>query len=180
MKFITLLTVAILTLNIFFSPVSVSAHENEASEAGETVDVYGLFWPVVPGTTVADSMFWFKQIKEGVSGLFTFGNVKKSEYQIEISEKRLVEAYKLFQDKDYPNAQKSLDLNKAARDGALKLKKKAVEEKADALELTNKLVKSLQNQEKALVYLMTQVSEDQKPKIEGFLKDLPLQTSEAK
>ena len=180
MKFLTFFSAILLSLSIFFTPLSISAAVNEASKAGETVDVYGLFWPVVPGTTVADSMFWFKQLKEGISGLFTFGNIKKSGHQIEISEKRLIEAYKLFENKDYTNAQKSLDLNKKARDEALKLKKKAVEEKADALELTNKLVKSLQNQEKALAFLMTKVPEDQKAKIEGFLKDLPLQTSEAK
>jgi hypothetical protein len=181
MKLLTAIIGFIFALSLFFSPTGIhAAGDPEASGSAQTVDVYSLFWPIVPGKTVADSMFWVKQLKETFSGMFSFGNVNKSKYQIDLSEKRLVEAYKLIQDKDYANAQKSLDLNKAARDEALKLKKKAIEEKADALELTNRLVKSLENQEKALMFLATQLPDDQKAKIQGFLKDLPLQISEAK
>jgi len=172
--------VAILTLSLL-SPIQTFAQDsNESSKSGEIVDVYAMFWPVVPGKTVADPMFWAKQLKETFGGMFSFGLVSKSNYQIELSEKRLVEANKLLEDKDYANALKSLDLNEAARGKAVEIKKKALEEKADTLELTNRLVKSLQNQEKALKFLVTQVPEDQKGRLDEIIKDLPLQISEAK
>lgn len=168
------------SLFLFTTSGISAAMPPQPSASPEKVDVYAVFWPVVPGTTVADSMFWFKQLKEGLGGIFKFSTISKAEYQIGISEKRLVEANKLITNKDYPNALKSINLNSDARQRALELKKKAVEEKANTLELTNKLVKSLENQEKALAYLSTQLPEDQKSKFDLLLKELPLQISAAK
>lgn len=169
--------ITFILLLVLFLPYNTFAQE--ASKSAEIVDVYAVFWPIVPGKTVADSMFWAKQLKEGISGFFSFGNINKSKYQIEIAEKRFVEASRLFENKDYSNALKSLDLNKTARDQALKLKKKAQEEKSDVFDLRNKLVKSLENQQKALKFLVTQLPEDQKSKIEEIIKGLTLQISEA-
>lgn len=171
------LTVLIFTLNIFFSPVTIFAQNPAPAPA---VDVYAAFWPIVPGTTVADSMFWAKQLKESLGGIFSFGNISKSERQIGIAEKRLVEAYKLLENKDYSNMLKSLELNKAARDEALKLKKAAVDQKQDVKELTNRLVPSLEKQQQALIFIESKVSEDQKGKITEIVNQLTLQISEAK
>lgn len=183
MKLFTSIVALVFLLNIVFTPtVSLAADLNtqEASRGGEIVDVYAVFWPIVPGKTVADPMFWTKQLKETFSGLFTFGLVNKSGNNIEISEKRLVEASSLFDSKDYTNAQKSLVLNKAARDEALRLKKKAAEGGQDVYDLTSRLVKSLENQQKVLMFLSTQVPQDQMGEIDDMVKDLTLQISEAK
>lgn len=174
-KLITSVLVFIFIINILILPSFIHAQETP-----EKVDVYALFWPVVPGTTVADGMFWAKQLKEGFSGMFTFGSVNKAGYEIELSEKRLVEANKLVEDKDYSNALKSLKLNKQNREEAVKLQKKAREEKADANELTLKLGKSLEKQQKALAYLATQFPEDQKGEVDEMVLGLVLQISEAK
>ena len=178
MKLISGLATLFLSFTLIIS--TAAAQENNTSPTSEKVDVYGLFWPIVPGKTVGDPMFMLKQLKESLSGMFVFGNVGKSEHQIQISEKRLVEAAKLIENKDFSNAVKSIEMNAEARKSALLLKKKAIEEKADALELTNKLVKSLGNQEKALIYLQSQMGENEKAKMNEILKQIPLQISEAK
>ncbi len=174
-KIVSCLLVFLFVLNILFTPSAILA-QNE----NDKVDVYALFWPIVPGTTVADGMFWAKQLKEGLSGMFTFGNLNKAGYEIELSEKRLVEATKLVEDKDYSNALKSLKLNKSNREEAVKLQKKAREEKADANELTLKLGKSLEKQQEALTYLATQFPDDQKGDVNEMVLGLVLQISEAK
>lgn len=187
MKFLSIIRrKALLLLSLVFMcsllilPSDVLAQNGEASDSAEIVDVYATFWPIVPGKTVADSMFWAKQLKEAFGGFFSFGTINQSKYQIELSEKRLVEANKLFKDKDYPNAQKSLDLNKKNRNEAMKLLKKARDEKRKVDELSGRLVTSLENQEKVLRFLLTQLPEDQKGKINEVVKDLTLQISEGR
>jgi hypothetical protein len=164
--------VFILTLTLLFPSSSVLAQEK--------VDVYALFWPVVPGTTIADSMFWAKQLKEAFGGFFKSGNIDQSGYQIELSEKRLVEANKLVEDKDYSNALKSLKLNKSHRDEAVRLLKQAREEEEDANELTGKISKSLEKQKDALAYIASQLPEDEKKQVNEMVVALILQISEAK
>lgn len=146
----------------------------------EAVDVYALFWPITPGQTVADGTFFLKQLKESFSGFFKQGNIAKSLYQLELSEKRLIEANKLLETKDFTNAKKSLELNKSFRNEALRLKKKAIEEKQDVNELTLKLVKSLENQQKAIAYIASLFPEDLHAEIEKTANELTLQISEAK
>lgn len=181
MKILSAFISIIFVLNFLISPFHIFAQEPQpSSESVEVVDVYALFWPIVPGKTVNDSMFWVKQLKESVSGMFSFGNINKSENQITISEKRLVEANKLFDDKDYPNAVKTLDMNKTSRDSALDFLKKAKDEKRDVGELKSRLVSSLENQQLVFKFLVTKLPEDQKSKIEEIIKDLTLQISEAR
>jgi hypothetical protein len=181
MKLLSLGLGIIFILNVFLSPGLILAQDNEEStESAEMVDVYALFWPIVPGKTVADSMFWAKQLKESMGEIFSFGDINKSKYQIELSEKRLVEANKLLDDKDYPNAQKSLQMNKSNRDKSLELMKKAQEEKRKVDELKSRLVTSLENQQKVLEYKLTQLSSEEKSKVEKIVKELTLQISEAR
>lgn len=183
MRILSVLVSLVFLLSLFTFPLTISAQDDAQQPAEETVeeiDVYAVFWPIVPGKTVADSMFWAKQLKENFSGFFSFGAINQSKYQIELSEKRLVEANKLFDDKDYSNAQKSLDLNKNHRDEAIILLKKARDEKRKVDELSGRLVTSLENQEKVLKFLLTKLPGDQKGKINEILGDLTLQISEAR
>lgn len=176
MKLVTAVLVLLFTLNIFFTPSSSFAQDEKV----EAVDIYAVFWPVVPGTTVADSMFWAKQLKEGFSGFFTFGEINQSKYQIELSEKRLVESAKLVENKDYSNALKSLNLNKSHRSQAVELKRKALEKNEDVSELAVGLVESLQDQQKALGFLASQFPEDQRNDVQTMADELTFQISEAK
>lgn len=182
--------IVILNLFVFlFSPVSSILAQDKGEDKAiaqsnsetEKIDVYAMFWPVVPGKTVNDSMFWLKQLKESFGEFFSFGDINKSEYQIALSEKRLVESYKLYtEDKDYNNAEKTLAMNKANRDQAVKLMKKAQEEQRKVGELKSRLVPSLENQQLVLKSVVEEISEDRKGKVNEIIEELTLQISEAK
>lgn len=176
-KLITAVLFFVFASTFFFSSEVLGQSPNPQPE---TIDINAVFWPIVPGKTVADPMFWAKQFKESFDGFFKSGEVNKSKYQIDLSEKRLVEANKLVQDKDYGNALKSLNLNKARRDQAVELKRKAQEKNKDVNELTPKLVKSLENQLKAYSFLQTQFPANLQDQIKPMISDLSLQISEAK
>lgn len=181
MKFYSLLVNLLLVLSLLISPVAINA-QSEATSAGdmENIDVYALFWPIVPGKTVADSTFWLKQLKESMGGFFSFGDISKSKYQIELSEKRLVEANKLFENKDYVNAFKSLDLNKQHRNQAVLIMKKAQEEKRKVGELKTRIVTSLENQQLVLRGLLTRIPPDIQGKVEEIVDQFTLQISESR
>ena len=145
-----------------------------------SVDVASLFWPIVPGTTVADGTFFLKQLKESFTGMMKFSDIEKATYNVEISEKRIVEANKLIEGKDYANALKSLEMSEDKRDEAINLKKKALEAKQDALELINKMVPSFEKQKQVLTYFSLAMPAEQKTAIDEQLKNIDLQISEAK
>lgn len=153
----------------------------QVSALPETVDVYALFWPIVPGKTVKDPMFWVKQLKESLGGFLSFGDINKAKYEITLSEKRMVEANKLFlEDEDFSNAQKTLDMNTANRKKAMGYLKKAHEANRNTGDLRVKMVTSLQNQELVLNNLLSKLPDNQKGKIEKILGDLSLQISESR
>lgn len=178
MKILKLITSLLLSLVLLFSALPTLA-QNEASSSGN-VDVAGLFWPMIPGTTVADGTFWFKQLKEMFQGMMVFGDTSKARYETELSQKRIVEANKLFESKDYKNAIKSLEIADQRRESALKLKKKAFEAKQDVLELTTFMVTSFDKQKQVLGFFSLQAPGDQKNAISEQLKKIELQISEAK
>lgn len=184
MKILTLFVSFLFSLNVLIFPVLTFAQdemENKPEASTEAIDVYAIFWPIVPGKTVKDSMFWLKQLKESAGGFFSFGDINKSKYEITLAEKRLVEAYKLFtEDKDYGNAQKSLEMNKGNSDRAVAYMKKAQEANRKVGELKARLVSSLENQQIVLQNLTTKLPEDQKEKLNEIIEKLTLQISEAK
>lgn len=117
------LVIAVFLLNIF-SAAKVFALENSPSVASSSalVSTYELFWPITAGRTMNDSSYWIKGLKESLRGLIIFGDLKKASYNLELSDKRMVEAEKLFIDiKNYQNGKKTLDEAKLKRDQALKL-----------------------------------------------------------
>ena len=151
---------------------------NETSSG--SVDVASLFWPIVPGTTVADGTFFLKQIKEAFSGMMKFNNIDKAEYNVELSEKRIVEANKLVEEKDFANALKSLEMSAGKREEAIELKRKSLEAGDDVLELVNKMVPSFEKQKQVLTFFSLTMPADQKAIVDEQLKNIDLQISEAK
>jgi len=70
---------------------------------------YELFWPIVAGRTSEDPLYFLKLLKEKVRGVLIFSDVKKAEYYLFLSEKRLVEFENLVAEKkDIENAKKTL------------------------------------------------------------------------
>lgn len=201
MQSIIISLLLLMLINIFVSPGLTFAQDdptttqtesltddNQTPETEEglnqmtsgSVDVASIFWPIVPGTTVADGTFFLKQIKEALTGMMKFGNINKANYYTELSEKRIVEANKLIEDKDYPNALKSLKMSEDMRKNAIASKKKAVEAKEDTLELINRMVASFEKQMQVLQFFSLAVPADQKAEVDEDIKNIELQISEAK
>ena len=73
------------------------------------VSSYELFYPIVAGMVQGDFWYFLKNFREGFAEKVTFGEVKKSEYHLVLSKKRLVEAEKLLLvKKDQKKAEQSL------------------------------------------------------------------------
>lgn len=162
-------------------PAAADVTQEEMNDTSSgAVDVASLFWPIVPGTTVADGTFFLKQLKETFTGMMKFSDIEKATYNVELSEKRIVEANKLIEAKDYANALKSLEMSEGKRAEAINLKKKVLEAKQDALELINKMVSSFEKQKQVLTFFSLAMPADQKTVVDAQLKNIDLQISEAK
>lgn len=71
---------------------------------------YEVFWPITAGRVTGDSLYGLKLFKEKLRGMVILNKNKKAEYMVKLSEKRLVEAEKLYiEKKDNTNAKKSMD-----------------------------------------------------------------------
>lgn len=183
MKFFSGFLSLVLALSIFVAPTFAVTNDPmpAASDApAGDVDVASMFWPIVPGTTVADGTFFFKQMKEGMQGMFTFGNINQARYLTELSKKRIVEANKLMEDKDYGNAIKSLGMSEDKRKAAIEAQRKAAEADENTVELANFMVDAFQKEEQVLKYFSVAIPADQKAAVDSQLKNIELQISEAK
>lgn len=104
---------------------------------------FELFWPIVAGKTMDESLYFLKSLKEKVRGMFIFGSSQKANYELLLATKRVVEAEKLINEGKTDYANKTLDvasqqLDKASLnlDKALSMK---VSFQEQALDMTNKL-----------------------------------------
>lgn len=160
MKKIIVLLIAIFLI----SPLTVIAQEETTPSSSQTtLDTYTLFWPVFAGKVMGESLYSLKLFKESVGEFFSFGDIKKTEYNITLSEKRAVEAEKLLLvKKDYENGKKTLEAARQKREKILNLLKQAESNNRKVEPLKGKIVTSLNNQLKLFNFLETKVPEDQK------------------
>ncbi len=86
-------------LFIFLLATSITAQEQSS---------YVFFYPVVAGKTEGDKLYTLKLIRDRLIVLFTFGDEKKSEANLKIATKRLLEAEKLFKTNKTHLTQKTL------------------------------------------------------------------------
>lgn len=162
-----LLVAAFLIISSLFFPVYAFAEDASFSgvatkSATEPVDSYSLFWPISAGKTMGERFYNIKLFKEAMGEFLSFGNLRKSEYNVRLSEKRTVEAEKLLvSKKDYQNATKTLEQAKLKREKALNYIKKAQDNNQNPEKEKGILVSSLDNQSKLLSYLQEKVPTDQ-------------------
>lgn len=143
------------------------------SVSDNTIDVYAVFWPLVPGKTMEDSLYPLKIFKETIGEWFSFGDIKKAQYNITLSEKRALEAYKLFMDnKDYNNGPKTLDVNQKLLKRTFDLIKKAEKDQKRVDGVKGKFTSSLENQQKLFKLIQSQVPDDQKGKFDKALENI--------
>lgn len=181
MRLFSKLVVSVLLFTLVLAPAGVFAHEadapheesTESAQHVEKVNSYELFWPIVAGKAMGEPLYFLKSLKESIREFLIFSAFKKAEYNITLSEKRTVEAEKLLMDKkDYENGKKSLAAAQTRREKALTLLKKAEESGQSVADLKNRFVGSLEKQRALLLYIGTQVPDEQREVIETNVDSL--------
>ncbi|QQG47058.1 MAG: hypothetical protein HY044_02865 [Candidatus Woesebacteria bacterium] len=124
----------------------------------ENVNSFELFWPMAPGKTMADSLYFLKSLKEKIRGLLIFGTPQKVNYSVYLSTKRILEAEKLYNDKNK-------DLGNKTMDEAIKDLNKAVSQNSKGTDETSDRLARL---DKFLTWFTTKNSAD-KSKIQDAL-----------
>lgn len=158
-----LFTALFLFLLLVFNPSLLLAQTGAAaSPAPITVNSFELFWPIAPGKVMGEAFYPLKTLKEKLRGMLIFDDFKKSDYNLTLSEKRVVEAEKLLVElKDYDNGKKTLDKATEARQLAVDFLEKS-KDSPDAGNLKGRIISSLEKQRALLNYIITLLPEDRK------------------
>jgi len=159
------------------SPAPASQEAKESTESSmidySTFNSFEKFWPVTAGKVMGDSLYFLKTLKEDLRGLLYFSDLKKGDYNMTLSEKRLVEAEKLYlEKKDSANGQKSLQASQEKREKALSLRDKAKSQGRNTTELTNRLKYSFNNQSSLLKKMESMTEGDTNSQITNNLQSL--------
>jgi len=172
-----------LLVGVFVSPLSAFAQDEPQVEGTkvEQVSSFDLFWPIVAGKTSGDSLYFAKTLKESVREMLIFSKYRKTDYNITLTEKRAVELEKLLQNKDFANAEKTLEMSKSKRLNVLSLLKQLADEGTNTTDLKTTFMNSLKDQEMLFKYLLTTASDDKaKEIINSFLSSLQSDLSSLK
>ena len=120
---------------------SVFAQKNAETKE---VNSFELFWPVVAGRTMGDSLYRLKIFKENVRGALIFGKSQKVDYEVFLSIKRAVEAEKLLADGKVDLAKKTLEKMSKLLDEALSNLEAAQGERIENIDEVNKRLDNLE------------------------------------
>ncbi len=126
MRLLNVLVVVFLLVAGFFTVNKVEAQEIEITEelqakVATPPSSYELFFPITPGKVLGDPLYPLKQFKETLRELITFGKMNKAEYNLTLSEKRLIEGEYLYNMEDYENASQTMDNAQTRRDNVVSL-----------------------------------------------------------
>lgn len=172
----SLIVLLMLTL-IYGIPSFVVVMAQEATTTAKP-NSYELFWPLSAGKVLGEPFYTLKSAKENFRGIFIFSDIKKAEYSITLSDKRLLEAEKLFLEKgDKDNGRKTLEASQKFRDGAIEKYKKVKAAGKNTIELHRILDSFLKRQKMLLTYMMSVISEDQKNYFKEVITKLNLSIS---
>lgn len=140
----------------------------------EDVSSFELFWPIVAGKTSGDSLYWLKTLKENLRESLIFSKYKKTDYDILMAEKRVVEFENLVVvKKDYVNASKTLEMSKAKRSSVQLLLKELEGEGTNTKDLKNRFTSSLENQKKLIISIQSKVPDQAASEVlKNFLSSL--------
>lgn len=165
---IVLYLVALFTLNV---PLA-SAQGNEPASSSATMSSYELFWPLSAGKVMGDSLYWLKSLKESFRGFLIFGDKNKAEYNFELSTKRLLEAEKLYNNKDFENGKKTLELSQKLKKDAFNNLRDLKEKKKSSQLLEDRFSDILDRQKTLLQFMISRVDESQKGDIEAGISQI--------
>lgn len=168
MKAISFLFVLLFIFVGLFATVSVSAKEVAAPSSS-----YELFFPITPGKVLGDSLYPLKQFKESIRELITFGKRNKAEYNLTLSEKRLIEGEYLYNKKDFSNALQTMKNAQTRRDKTLALYEELSKEDNETADLLKiKIIESLKKQLIVLNSIEMSVPKAQQGNIQQYINSI--------
>ena len=137
--------------------------------APSEVSSYELFWPIVHGRVMGDSLYPLKGFKEKILEFLNFSQYKKVDYNISLAEKRLVEAeYLVLTKKDLTNTGKSLEVGKKKLERVLGLMGTLKTQGVNVTDLESRFRNSIEKQLLLLRSMETSVSEESKALIRDY------------
>ncbi|MDO8503252.1 MAG: DUF5667 domain-containing protein [bacterium] len=107
------------------SPSTGKEQPKESTSASQPTSSFELFWPIVAGRVPGDPLYTLKRLRETISEKLKFSEIRKADYRLTLSKKRLVETEKLLEQKAYANAEKSIKDSVAELKNAIDLAKTA-------------------------------------------------------
>lgn len=140
----------------------------EATTSSEAVnfDSFTEFWPLSAGKVMGEPLYFLKTLKESVREMLYFSDYRKVDYNITLSEKRLVEAEKLYlEKKDWENGAKSLAASQQKREKALNLLKQVKGAGRNTTDLENRFTDSLRKQRTLLQKIEMSVPDNAKGQV---------------
>ena len=168
MKLIKFLVGLFVSLSFFVvSTLEVGAVSPSPSPVAE-VSSFDLFWPIVSGKTMGDSLYSLKILKEDFRGLLIFGASQKADYYVFLSTKRIVEAEALLKADKIDLANKTLDKFLVNLSKGSEKYKEAKSAGSNQKEKDN-INKQLSNLDTFLRYLSSKYQSDAKSKIDEGL-----------
>lgn len=176
------LTIATALLSLAVSPsfavstqvksvITPTPTADATSSANQEVDSFKLFWPIVAGRVMGDQFYFLKSAKESLRETLAFSKFKKADFNLVLSEKRTVEAEKLYvEKKDNQNATATLVTAQLRREKAVDYLKKAESEGRYVVDLKNRFIKSFENQQLLLNSVMLKIDEKERENIKSQIE----------
>jgi len=113
--------------------------DSVASDSSAIESSYDLFYPIVSGKVPGERFYFLKSLREWFVGKIVFDDIRKSDFHLTLSKKRLVEGEALIQKNDYPRAQKSIEKSTKEYKKAVSIAQGALEKGKPAKDIINAL-----------------------------------------
>lgn len=135
----------------------------------QELNSFEMFWPLSAGRTIESNIYWLKQAKENLRGMLIFGPAPKTDYDIFLAAKRLLEAEKLFKENKSDLANRTLDMGLQRLNEAKTKAAEAVANKETFGQSGKTMVDRLTNMQKLGAYLKDKYSGSQ-AKLQSFIE----------
>ncbi|MFH1827148.1 MAG: DUF5667 domain-containing protein [bacterium] len=160
---VSMLLLVFCFLGLIFSKSTLAQDTAPTFSSVSNISSFELFWPIVAGRVSGEPLYPLKIFKEKIKGVLIFRDIKKSEYNLFISEKRVVEFEKLsLVNKDFVNAAKTLDVAKFYHSKTLSYLEKAKVGGKMVGPTRERIIMSFNNQILLLKDIASKVNDDQK------------------
>lgn len=160
-KIVFAVFLALLLFGVSFgSIVAASVSAQKPTPSPSSVSSFELFWPVVAGKTMDDSLYVLKTLKENLRGMLIFGKAQKADYAVLLSTKRVVEAEKLINEGKNDLADKTLEQASIQLDKAGSNLDKALETKTSFQNEATDIVNKISNLETFIPWLISKTDKN--------------------